>query len=80
MNDELTYEEALDTMAWNTHITCKKFWGYDKLKDELEEYKSKTYPTKKDFIVSYYDYLCLKKLEEAIEKAKKYDELAKEKE
>ena len=70
----LTYEKALET------ITTSCVWTYA---HEYFKYDSGTLYENKNHIVSKHwvrslDYLALKKLEEAIEKAKKYDELNKE--
>ncbi len=65
----LTYNAALDQMAHNSHAVCKKD------KPVVFTWISSLQVT--NYNVSNYDYLCLKKLEEAIEKAKKYDELCK---
>ena len=75
MNDkELTYDKALET------ITTSCVWTYA---HEYRKYDNGTIYENKNHIitkhwVSSFDYQALKKLEEAIEKAKKYDLLAKE--
>lgn len=74
MTKELTYEKALET------ITTSCVWTYA---NEYCKYDSGTIYENKNHIVSKhwvssFDYFALKKIEEAIEKAKKYDLLAKE--
>ena len=79
MPKELTYEEALGEMAINSHIVCNEILKFDIEKEEAVYFKGKVNCCEYEYIVTYADYNVLKKLEEAIEKAKKYDLLAKEK-
>lgn len=67
MNDKLTYEEALK-IAFGAFATV-----YDEYCNFVS--KSREY---KGYEIFLEDYEAIKKLEEAIKKAKKYDELNKE--
>lgn len=78
MTKELTYEEALEEMAFNSHTVCNEILKYDIEKEEAVYFKGKANCCEYEYIVTYADYKALKKIEEAIEKAKKYDLLAKE--
>ena len=69
MNDKLTYEKALERLL----ISCEQAYSeFGSLNDSWITYKG--YTIFKD------DYDDIKLLEEAIEKAKRYDEMTKEKE
>lgn len=78
MNDKLTYDKALGEMAINSHILCNEILKFDIEKEEAVYFKGKVNCCEYEYIVTYADYKALKKLKEAIEKAKKYDLLAKE--
>lgn len=69
MSKELTYEEALANVAVSCSQAYSEFYMIGDKSVRYGEYE-----------VFEEDYESLKKLEEAIEKAKRYDELAKEKE
>ena len=69
MPKELTYEKALNNILVSCSLAYSEFCS---LADEEIYYKG--------YSLFEEDYKAIKKLEEAIEKAKKYDLLAKEKE
>lgn len=77
-NKKITYEEALAEMAINSHILCNEILKFDIEKEEAVYFKGKANCCEYKYIVTYADYKVLKKLEEAIEKAKRYDELTKD--
>lgn len=75
MNDEeLTYDEALEEVTGSCVVAFMR--EYSKL-DEGTIYRNENHICIVAPVASF-DYKALKKLEEAIEKAKRYDELAKE--
>ena len=67
MNKELTYEEAINFL---THICGLSYEDYKDDNTQGQNFRNRT--------VFEIDYKALKKIEEAIEKAEKYDLLAKE--
>ena len=67
MNDKLNYEEALANVAVSCSQAYSEFYMIGDKSVRYGEYE-----------VFEEDYKSLKKLEEAIEKAKRYDLLAKE--
>lgn len=69
MPKELTYEEAIERLL----ISCEQAFSEFSI-----SYNSDT--TYKGYMIFKSDYKAIKVLEEAIEKAKKYDKLNKEKE
>lgn len=74
MNDELTYEKALETVT----RSCVRTHAHEYHKyDSGTIYENKNHIVSKHWVSSF-DYQALKKLEQAIEKARKYDELNKE--
>ena len=73
----MNYEEALEIFAFNSHTVCNEILKYDIEKEEAVYFKGKANCCEYEYIVAYADYKALKKLEEAIEKAKRYDALAK---
>ena len=74
MNDKLTYEEALDKVI--SSCAAAFFHEYSKFEEGVL-YRNENHICIVVGVASF-DYKALKKLEEAIEKAKRYDELAKE--
>lgn len=74
MEDKLTYEKALEIITTSCVYThAHEYRKYD----SGTIYENKNHIITKHWVSSF-DYQALKKLEEAIEKAKKYDLLAKE--
>lgn len=78
MKDKLTYEEALEEMAFNSHTVRNEILKFEIEKEKTVRFKGKANCCEYEYIVTYADYKALQKLQEAIEKAKRYDELAKE--
>lgn len=74
MNDELTYEKALEEVTGS--CAAAFFHEYSKFEEGVL-YRNENHICIVVGVASF-DYKALKKLEEAIEKAKKYDLLAKE--
>ena len=73
---KLTYDKALESITTN----CVLAYAHEYHKyDSGTIYENKNHIITKHWVSSF-DYQALKTLEEAIEKAKKYDLLAKEKE
>ena len=74
MAKELTYEKALEIIT----TSCVYTYAHEYRKyDSGTIYENKNHIITKHWVSSF-DYQALKILEEAIEKAKRYDELAKE--